>query len=208
MLYSMNLRISDRNAVVIGGGKVAHRKVLGLLDAGAKVKVVSPDLTSELMGLAEAGEISWQPEQYTKKVLEGAFLVIAATNDSETNLQVKKDALPHQLVNLADNPEESDFQVPSVIKRGKLTIAVSTSGASPVLAKKICTQMEQMFDEQYESYLEFLAASRKEIKVSVKDEAIKRRLLRTIADESFMKDPDRKQRFARLLEEAISEEGR
>jgi precorrin-2 dehydrogenase / sirohydrochlorin ferrochelatase len=208
MLYSMNLRISDRNAVVIGGGKIAHRKVLGLLDAGAKVKVVSPDLTSELMGLAEAGEISWQPEQYTKKVLEGAFLVIAATNDTETNLQVKKDTLPHQLVNLADNPEESDFQVPSVIKRGKLTIAVSTSGASPVLAKKICTQMEQMFDEQYESYLEFLAASRKEIKVSVKDEAIKRRLLRTIADESFMKDPDRKQRFARLLEEAISEEGR
>lgn len=208
MLYSMNLRISDRNAVVIGGGKIAHRKVLGLLDAGAKVKVVSPDLTSELMGLAETGEISWQPEQYTKKVLEVAFLVIAATNDSETNLQVKKDALPHQLVNLADNPEESDFQVPSIIKRGKLTIAVSTSGASPVLAKKICTQMEQMFDEQYESYLEFLAASRKEIKVSVKDEAIKRRLLRTIADESFMKGPDRKQRFARLLEEAISEEGR
>jgi precorrin-2 dehydrogenase / sirohydrochlorin ferrochelatase len=208
MLYSMNLRISDRNAVVIGGGKIAHRKVLGLLDAGAKVKVVSPDLTSELNGLAEAGEISWQTEQYTKKVLEGAFLVIAATNDTKTNLQVKKDALPHQLVNLADNPEESDFQVPSVIKRGKLTIAVSTSGASPVLAKKICTQMEQMFDEQYESYLEFLAASRKEIKVSVKDEAIKRRLLRTIADESFMKDPDRKQRFARLLEEAISEEGR
>ncbi|MEW8970474.1 MAG: NAD(P)-dependent oxidoreductase [Mesobacillus sp.] len=204
----MNLRISDRNAVVIGGGKIAHRKVLGLLDAGAKVKVVSPDLTSELMGLAETGEISWQPEQYTKKVLEVAFLVIAATNDSETNLQVKKDALPHQLVNLADNPEESDFQVPSIIKRGKLTIAVSTSGASPVLAKKICTQMEQMFDEQYESYLEFLAASRKEIKVSVKDEAIKRRLLRTIADESFMKGPDRKQRFARLLEEAISEEGR
>lgn len=208
MLYSMNLRISDRNAVVIGGGKIAHRKVLGLLDAGAKVKVVSPDLTSELNGLAEAGEISWQTEQYTKKVLEGAFLVIAATNDTKTNLQVKKDALPHQLVNLADNPEESDFQVPSVIKRGKLTIAVSTSGASPVLAKKICTQMEQMFDEQYESYLEFLAASRKEIKVSVKDEAIKRRLLRTIADESFMKGPDRKQRFARLLEEAISEEGR
>lgn len=208
MLYSMNLRISGRNAVVIGGGKVAHRKVLGLLDAGAKVKVVSPELTSELMGLAAAGEISWQLGQYTKKDLEGALLVIAATNDNETNLEVKKDASPHQLVNLADNPEQSDFQVPSVMQRGKLMIAVSTSGASPVLAKKICGQLEQTFDEQYVSYLEFLAVSRKEIKAAVKDETVKRKLLREIAEESFLVSDQREERFAMLLKEAISEEGK
>lgn len=208
MLYSMNLRISGRNAVVIGGGKVAHRKVLGLLDAGAKVKVVSPELTRELMGLAAEGEISWQAVKYTKKDLEGALLVIAATNDTETNLAVKKDASPHQLVNLADNPEQSDFQVPSVMKRGKLMIAVSTSGASPVLAKKICGQLEQTFDEKYESYLEFLAASRKEIKAAVKDETVKRKLLREIAKESFLASDQREERFARLLIEAISEEGK
>ncbi|WP_226645147.1 NAD(P)-binding protein [Mesobacillus subterraneus] len=208
MLYSMNLRISGRNAVVIGGGKVAHRKVLGLLDAGAKVKVVSPELTRELMGLAAEGEISWQAVKYTKKDLEGALLVIAATNDTETNLAVKKDASPHQLVNLADNPEQSDFQVPSVMKRGKLMIAVSTSGASPVLAKKICGQLEQTFDEKYESYLEFLAASRKEIKAAVKDETAKRKLLREIAKESFLASDQREERFARMLKEAISEEGK
>ncbi|NKE06986.1 MULTISPECIES: NAD(P)-binding protein [Mesobacillus] len=208
MLYSMNLRISGRNAVVIGGGKVAHRKVLGLLDAGAKVKVVSPELTRELMGLAAEGEISWQAVKYTKKDLEGALLVIAATNDTETNLAVKKDASPHQLVNLADNPEQSDFQVPSVMKRGKLIIAVSTSGASPVLAKKICGQLEQTFDEKYESYLEFLAASRKEIKAAVKDETAKRKLLREIAKESFLASDQREERFARMLKEAISEEGK
>lgn len=208
MLYSMNLRISGRNAVVIGGGKVAHRKVLGLLDAGAKVKVVSPELTRELMGLAAEGEISWQAVKYTKKDLEGALLVIAATNDTETNLAVKKDASPHQLVNLADNPEQSDFQVPSVMKRGKLMIAVSTSGASPVLAKKICGQLEQTFDEKYESYLEFLAASRKEIKAAVKDETVKRKLLREIAKESFLASDQREERFARMLKEAISEEGK
>ncbi|MGV2940152.1 bifunctional precorrin-2 dehydrogenase/sirohydrochlorin ferrochelatase [Mesobacillus sp. LC4] len=208
MLYSMNLRISGRNAVVIGGGKVAHRKVLGLLDAGAKVKVVSPELTRELMGLAAEGEISWQAEKYTKKDLEGALLVIAATNDTETNLAVKKDASSHQLVSLADNPEHSDFQVPSVMKRGKLMIAVSTSGASPVLAKKICGQLEQTFDEKYESYLEFLAASRKEIKAAVKDETVKRKLLREIAKESFLASDQREERFARLLIEAISEEGK
>lgn len=208
MLYSMNLRISGRNAVVIGGGKVAHRKVLGLLDAGAKVKVVSPELTRELMGLAAEGEISWQAVKYTKKDLEGALLVIAATNDTETNLAVKKDASPHQLVNLTDNPEQSDFQVPSVMKRGKLMIAVSTSGASPVLAKKICGQLEQTFDEKYESYLEFLAVSRKEIKAAVKDETAKRKLLREIAKESFLASDKREERFARMMKEAISEEGK
>ena len=208
MFYSINVQIRDRNVVVIGGGRIAQRKVLGLLEAGAKVKVVSPELTSQLLRLSETGQISWRPEPYAKEELEGALLIIAATNVRETNLAVKRDAAPYQLVNLADDPEESDFQVPSVMKRGKLTVAVSTSGASPVLAKKICTQLEQMFDEQYESYLDFLATSRKEIKAAVKDETVKRKLLTTIADESFVKEPFREERFARLLEEAISEEGR
>ncbi|ESU32312.1 hypothetical protein G3A_11905 [Bacillus sp. 17376] len=207
MLYPINLRIHERNVVVIGGSKVAQRKVLGLLDAGAKVKVVSPELTSELLRLAETGVISWHPEPYAKEELQGALLIIAATNDRETNLAVKRDAAPNQLVNLADDPEESDFQVPSVMKRGKLTVAVSTSGASPILAKKICSQLEQTFGEQYESYLDFLASSRKQIKGAVKDETVKRKLLRTIADESFVKEAYREERFARLLEEAISEEG-
>ncbi|WP_079505692.1 NAD(P)-binding protein [Mesobacillus jeotgali] len=207
MLYPINLRMRERNVVVIGGGRVAQRKVFGLLDAGAKVTVVSPELTSELLRLSETGQISWRPEHYAKENLEGALLIVAATNDRETNLAVKRDAAPNQLVNIVDDPDESDFQVPSVLKRGKLTVAVSTSGASPVLAKKICRQLEQMFDDQYESYLDFLASSRKEIKEAVKDETVKRKLLRTIADESFVKDPFREERFARILEEAISEEG-
>jgi precorrin-2 dehydrogenase / sirohydrochlorin ferrochelatase len=208
MIYPINVQIRDRNVVVIGGGRVAQRKVYGLLDAGAKVKVVSPELTSELLRLSDIGDISWRSEPYAKEDLEGALLIVAATNDRETNLAVKRDASPYQLVNLADHPEESDFQVPSVMKRGKLTIAVSTSGASPVLAKKISRQLEQMFDEQYESYVEFLASSRKEIKAAVKDETVRRKLLSTIAEESFLKEPYREERFARLLEEAISEEGR
>lgn len=208
MLYPINVRIRDRNVVVIGGGRVAHRKVLGLLDAGAKVKIVSPKLTNELLLLSQSGQISWQPEPYTKENLEGALLIVAATNDQETNQAVKRDAAPNQLVNLADDPEESDFQVPSVLKRGNLTIAVSTSGASPVLAKKIRRQLEQMFAEEYESYLDFLAYSRKEIKAAVQDETVKRKLLRIIADERFVNDRFRKERFATLLEEAMREEGK
>ncbi|WLR54128.1 NAD(P)-binding protein [Mesobacillus subterraneus] len=207
MLYPMNVRIRDRDVVVIGGGKVAHRKVLGLLDAGAKVKVVSPELTSDLLSLADADRISWHPTSYEEKDLEGALLIIAATNDHDTNLAVKMDAAPHQLVNLADDPAESDFQVPSFMKRGRLTIAVSTSGASPILAKKICTQLEQTFDEQYDSYLEFLAACRKKIISSVKDGTVKKQLLMAITDSSFLESDEREGRFAALLEEAIKEEG-
>lgn len=208
MLYSMNLRISGREAVVVGGGRVAYRKVQGLLDAEARVTVVSPELTDGLMNLAENAQISWRPKQFSSEDLEGALLIIAATNDRQTNLAVKKHAAANQLVNLADDPEESDFQVPSVLKRGKLTIAVSTSGASPVLAKKICGQLEQMFDEQYESYLDFLASSRNKIKATVKDETAKRMLLRNLANESFLVADQREERFHRLLEEAIREEGR
>ena len=208
MLYPMNIMLSDREAVVVGGGKVAQRKVLGLLGAGAKVKVVSPELTSDLLSLAQSGKISWHPESYVKKDLEGALLIIAATNDRETNLAVKREAASHQLVNLADNPEESDFQVPSVMKRGKLTIAVSTAGASPVLAKKICRQLEQTFDEQYESYLEFLAASRKKITSTVTDGTIKKQLLMAITDNSFVESANREEKFAVLLEEAIKKEGK
>lgn len=208
MLYPINVQIQDRNVVVVGGGKVAQRKVFGLLEAGAKVKVVSPEITSDLLRLSETGEISWRPEPYGKENLEGALLIIAATNDRETNSAVKRDAAPYQLVNLADDPDESDFQVPSVMKRGKLTIAVSTSGASPVLAKKICTQLEQTFDEQYESYLEFLASSRKEIISSIEDGTVKRKLLIAITDKSFLESDEREERFAVLLEEAIREEGK
>lgn len=207
MLYSMNLRISGREAVVIGGGRIAFRKVQGLLDADARVTVVSPELTDGLVRLAETGEISWRPKHFSSEDLEGALLIIAATNNRQTNLAVKKHASANQLVNLADDFEESDFQVPSVVKRGKLTIAVSTSGASPTLAKKICGQLEQLFDERYESHLEFLASSRKEIKASVKDDTVKRKILREIAEESFLVSEHREERFARLLNEAIIEEG-
>ncbi|CAM4041621.1 precorrin-2 dehydrogenase/sirohydrochlorin ferrochelatase family protein [Mesobacillus thioparans] len=208
MLYSMNLKISGREAVVVGGGRVAQRKVQGLLYAKARVTVISPDLTDGLLGLAETGQIIWKPKHFSGEDLEGALIIIAATNDRGTNLSVKKYAAATQLVNIADDPEESDFQVPSVVKRGKLNIAVSTSGASPILAKKICVQLEQMFDQQYESYLDFLASSRKEIKATVKDEGAKRKLLRELANESFLVADQREERFHRLLEEAVREEGR
>ena len=127
----------EEKVVVIGGGRIAERKITGLIEAMAVVTVISPKLTPELTEYAEEGKINWKKKDFTADDIQDAFLVIAATNKPEINLAVKKVAAPHQLISLVDNPEESDFILPAVVNRGKLSITVSTSGASPILAKKI-----------------------------------------------------------------------
>ncbi|MEH7441929.1 NAD(P)-dependent oxidoreductase [Bacillus sp. JJ1122] len=200
-MYAINLEFRGRKAVVVGGGKVAERKVAGLLEEGADVTVVSPMLTDGLLKLAVAGNLSWLKKTFSHEDLEGAFLIFAATDIREVNLAVKGSAAPGQLVNIADDPSLSDFQVPSMVKRGKLSIAVSTSGASPILAKKIRSQLEETFDERYEAYMEFLFSCRKAILAEVKDETKKKQLLAAITEGSFLNDQERKERFAKMLKE-------
>lgn len=201
-MYAINLELRGRKAVVVGGGKVAERKAAGLLEEGAEVSVVSPMLTDCLMKLAEAGRLSWHKKTFSKEDLEGAVLIFAATDIREVNLAVKDSAALGQLVNIADDPALSDFQVPSMVKRGKLSIAVSTSGASPILAKKIRSQLEETFDERYEAYMEFLFSCRKAILAEVKDETKKKQLLTAITEGSFLNDQECTERFEKLLKEA------
>ncbi|WP_423408613.1 bifunctional precorrin-2 dehydrogenase/sirohydrochlorin ferrochelatase [Heyndrickxia sp. MSNUG] len=201
-MYAINLELRGRKAVVVGGGKVAERKAAGLLEEGADVTVVSPTLTYGLLKLAEAGRLSWLKKTFSPEDLKEAFLIFAATDSREVNFAVKVSATPSQLVNIADDPALSDFQVPSMVKRGKLSIAVSTSGASPILAKKIRSQLEETFDERYEAYMEFLFSCRKAILAEVKDETKKKQLLAVITEGSFLSDKERKERFAKMLKEA------
>jgi precorrin-2 dehydrogenase/sirohydrochlorin ferrochelatase len=205
MLYSMNLDLSRRKAVVVGGGKVAERKVFGLLEADARVTVVSPQLTAALLKLAEDGGITWIPRKFSPEYLDGALLIIAATNDRETNHNVKKSAAENQLVTIADDPAHSDFQVPATIKRGKLTIAISTSGASPILAKKIRSQLEHTYDDRYAEYLDFLASCRQEILDSVSDPEQKRQLLTVITEDSYLENENREAKFAKLVRETSAQ---
>ncbi|MGA9224843.1 MAG: NAD(P)-binding protein [Mesobacillus sp.] len=201
-MYAINLELRGRKAVVIGGGKVAERKAAGLLEEGADVTVISPMLTDGLMKLAEDGSLSWLKKTFSPEDLKEAFLIFAATDSREVNLAVKDKAAPGQLVNIADDPALSDFQVPSLLKRGKLSIAVSTSGASPILAKKIRSQLEETFDERYEAYMEFLFFCRKAILAEVNDETKKKQLLAAITEGSFLNDKERKEKFAKMLKEA------
>jgi precorrin-2 dehydrogenase / sirohydrochlorin ferrochelatase len=194
------LRLEGKSAVVVGGGKVAERKVIGLLGTGSQITVISPNATDELKRLASCGRIGWNEKSFSKEDIEGAFLIFAATNDNELNQYIKMAASDQQLVTIADDPEGSDFHVPSHIQRGRLSIAVSTGGASPTLARKIREQLEQQFDEGFEDYLEFLFSARQRILKEVKDASRKRKILTTIASREFLNSQDREADFLRLLQ--------
>lgn len=148
--YPVSLNIKGRKCVVVGGGEVALRKVRALLEHGARVTVISPELGPELVQLAEHGEIAALNREYRAGDLKGSFVAIAATDDSDTNRQIVREANNKAvLVNVVDDAENSDFIVPSCLRRGDVTIAVATAGRSPALARKIRTRLEKDFGEEY-----------------------------------------------------------
>ena len=168
--YPVFLNINGKKCVVVGGGQVALRRVKTLLEHGAVVEVVSPDLCSELNLIAESGEIHVSRRHYQEGDLQDAVIAIAATNDSNTNLEVVKEARGKGvLVNVVDDAESSDFIAPSYLRRGDVTIAVSTGGRSPALARKIRTRLEKDFGDEYAA----LALLLDEVRAEVKRQGIK-----------------------------------
>jgi len=179
--YPVNLDLRERRCVVVGGGQVAERKTLSLLESGALVTVVSPSLTQGLAGLVASGKVLQVPALFQEAHLTNAYLVIAATNDLAVNRAAaqlcRKKGI---LVNVAAPPEESSFIVPSVVERGDLVIAVSTSGASPALSKSIRQELEKQYGPEYELLLTRLAAVRKRLQEEVGSEEIRRQVLAAI----------------------------
>ncbi|MGJ7912393.1 precorrin-2 dehydrogenase/sirohydrochlorin ferrochelatase family protein [Neobacillus sp. LXY-1] len=197
--YPIMLQLEGKKVIVVGGGKVAERKVNGLIGSGACIEVISPETTPGLKRLADDGKILWHQRSFLKTDCEGAFLIFAATDHPQINQDVKGSVGPNQLVMLADDHEHSDFHVPSRMQRGRLTIAVSTEGASPILASQIRNQLKEQFDENYEEYLEFLFVKRQWILKEVKDAAMKRKLLQEITSPEFLISDDREEDFKKLL---------
>lgn len=159
--YPICLQIEGRRCLVIGGGKVAERKVRGLLDSGAKVVVISPQLTDGLVGLQAAGAIVWESRGYQPNDVAGYFLVMAATDDPEVQDRVQADAERHGiLLNVADVPEKCNFILPALVNRGALSIAISTSGKSPALAKRLRRDLETRLGPEYELLVEVMGLLR------------------------------------------------
>ena len=162
--YPIYLDIRGRVCIVIGGGKVAERKVVSLLHAGAKVRVVSPVVTMSLKEMSGKGIIGWKERLYRKGDLKGAFMAYAATDDEDVNRKISEEAHGNRvLLNIADEPEMCDFIIPSVVERGRLSIAISTGGASPALAKRLKLDLEERYGEEYALFLETMAAIRQKL---------------------------------------------
>lgn len=148
--YPLCMDISRRRCLIVGGGQVAERKAERLLACGARVEVVSRELTARLAALRDAGRLVHHDEGYRPALLAGAFLVIGATNDEAVNEAVCRDARGLGIpVNVVDDPGRCDFILPAVLERGELTIAVSTGGRSPALARKIRMALEADYGPEY-----------------------------------------------------------
>ncbi len=181
--YPIYLDLRERPCAVIGGGRVAERKALALLEAGADVTVVSPSLTPKLHELAASGKVRHLQKTFEEKDLAGSFLVIAATDSPSTNSAAGRLCRKqHILVNVVAPPEESCFIVPSVVERGDLIIAVSTGGVGPALSRKIRQELEEKYGPEYELFLNRMAVVRKRLLEEVGDEDIRRDALQAMVD--------------------------
>lgn len=190
------LDLSNKSCVIVGGGKIALRKLKTLINTGASIKVVSPTVLEEIKKLAEVHD---QIELLTKEVeirdYCEAFLIIAATDSETVNEQIAKNTSGEQLVNVAHNHELGNFLFPASFARGKLTISVSTGGASPHLAKQIREELKEIYDENYEGYLEFLFECRQLIKEYVVEQALKNTLLEQLLDDRYRNSENERHDF-------------
>ncbi|MBI1912057.1 MAG: bifunctional precorrin-2 dehydrogenase/sirohydrochlorin ferrochelatase [Deltaproteobacteria bacterium] len=179
--YPVFLDIKGKPCVIVGGGEVAERKALSLLSAGASVKVISPNATKTLNTLVKEGSIERLRRKYKKGDLNGAVLAISASDSKEVNKAVYEEAQEARIpVNVVDDPAHCGFIVPSVVQRGGLTIAISTGGRSPLLAKTIRQELEKSYGEEYETFVEVLGAVRKKLLKSGVNRVKKERVIKDL----------------------------
>jgi uroporphyrin-III C-methyltransferase / precorrin-2 dehydrogenase / sirohydrochlorin ferrochelatase len=158
------MQLRSQPVVVVGGGHIANRKVDLLRRSGARITVISPELREELHKLASKGELHYVAERFSEAHIEGATLVIAATNDHDVNVAVSKAAQARKIpVNVVDNPALSTFIFPAIVDRSPIIVAVSSGGESPVLARRVREQIEALLPERLGALARFMGARRKAV---------------------------------------------
>lgn len=185
--FPICLELKDRKCVVIGGGEIAERKVNTLIACEAKVTVISPEVTAGLKALSAKKKISYLQKEYEASDLEQAFLVIVATNQTEINAQIYRDASrKNLLINVVDSPRYCNFIVPALVKRGDLLLSISTSGKSPALAKKIREKLESEFGEEYQQFLEIMGELREKVLTQVDSPLLRREIFEHFVDSDIL----------------------
>lgn len=162
MSYAVNLTIQGRPALVVGGGNVASRKVEDLLDAGADVTVIAPDVCTAIQQHAGSGRVQLNLRPYAPGDLRGAFLVIAATSDEELNARISRDAQSLGiLVNVVDRPALCTFILPAVVRRGDFKLTISTEGQCPALASVMREELEGRYGPEFAEAVRVFAGLRR-----------------------------------------------
>ena len=186
--YPIMVDLTNRQVLVVGGGSVAGRKIRTLLEYGAVVNLVSKELSPEIKNYTDSGEVRYLGEEFSPVYLEDMFLVIAATDDEELNHRISQIAeAKGLLINAVDQPSDCNFIVPSIIKKGDLVVAVSTSGKSPAMAKKIRKQLTEYFGDEYEPFLRIMGRIRSEVISSGTDHRENSRIFHQIIDSGLFK---------------------
>ncbi|MEF9475852.1 MAG: bifunctional precorrin-2 dehydrogenase/sirohydrochlorin ferrochelatase [Candidatus Mariimomonas ferrooxydans] len=197
--YPVFLKLNAKKAVVIGGGKIAERKARVLIKAGASVKIISPAITKPLERLKKKGLLAHVKRNYRKGDLKDAFIVIAGTSSVKTNSKIARDArylgIPGSvpgnrnndslLINIIDTPSEGNFIAPSIVKRGPLTIAISTTGCSPAVSKTIRKELEKLYGNEFTHYLRLLEKIRKKAMKEIKNDKKREEFLKKLASEKI-----------------------
>jgi precorrin-2 dehydrogenase / sirohydrochlorin ferrochelatase len=185
--YPVNLDIRRRSCLVVGGGAVGTRKVRTLLECGAAVTVVSPEVTNPIAVLAEKNRISLKQRPYQTSDLDGVFLVIGATDNMVLNRVIHDDAGKQgKLCNIADQPDLCNFILPSIIERGDMIIAISTSGKSPAFARRLRKQLEAQFGPEYAEFLKLMGAVRKILLEQTRDPEAHRQVFESLIDRGLL----------------------
>jgi len=181
-LFPMFLKLEGKQCLVVGAGKVGEPKIAGLLETGARIRIVATEASPSVREWARAGLLELELRPFNASDLEGAFLAVVATNSRNLNERVYLEAQSRGvLCNVVDVPDLCDFFYPAVVRRGDLQIAVSTAGHSPSLAQTIRKQLEKQFGPAYAAWVAELGETRKLILASDLDKERKLDLLHSLA---------------------------
>ncbi|TGB03674.1 NAD(P)-binding protein [Halobacillus salinus] len=196
--------LTGKNAVIVGGGKVAEKRARVLVESGALVTIISPTITQALQSKIGHNTIEWKQKDFDSSDVQHTYLVVIATDDEGTNEQILAACEHVPLVNVASKAECGNLHFPGHFSRGKLSVAVSTNGASPMLTSRIKEELEQKYDEDYGAYVDFLFECRQLIKRKPFASDEKRLILQALLDEAFF-DTEKQQELRIHIER--SEEG-
>jgi len=187
--YPIFVDLKGRKVLVVGGGSVASRKIETLLEYGAAVNLVSLEISDSLKDYVDSGNVKYLGKEFREDHLSGMFLVIAATDDSDLNHLISEKAEKNNmLVNAVDQPADCNFILPSIVSRGDLTIAVSTSGKSPAMAKKIRKELTDKFGPEYDLFLKLMGQIRKQVLSGGKTQEENSRIFKRIVNSDILEE--------------------